>query len=133
MRLRKCAEALSCARDSVNFYILTMSTQVKREDNSIINFYAFNDGDIEKMKKIVKYLDPLSNIVFLDVESYYNQYLKNSINNTTGFTPYAGLRLILDKVLPFIDDVLYFDCDVAVRKNIEEMYESCLKGCCNQG
>lgn len=108
---------------NINWYILTM-------DIVLPNGRAFHgiDGWMEdKLRKIVKYLDKNSNITFINCAPYHKEYLSGGANEFTPFTPYAALRLIMDKALPQVNDILYFDCDVAVRQNFESMYYDCAK------
>lgn len=79
-----------------------------------------------KLKKIVAYLDPTSRICFYDVEKEYHEYLEGNANEWSNFTPYALLRLLADVCLPYIDHILYLDCDVAVTGDISDMYWSYL-------
>ena len=110
---------------NVNIYILSMNISVEDNFGKVKNYTALGESEVTEMESIVNYLDSNSNIVFVDAVPYYLEYLSESINNGSGFTPYASLRLILDKALPYLNEVLYFDCDVAVRKDISGLYEDC--------
>lgn len=106
---------------NINWYILTM-------DIGLPNGQAFrgiDEAQKNKLRKIVQYLDQNSNITFVDCAQYHKDFLAGGANEFSGFTPYAALRLIMDKALPYINDALYFDCDVAVRGNFETMYYDC--------
>lgn len=107
-----------------NIYILTGDISVidtkKRERK---DYYGLDDTCKRTLRRIVTYLDkPGSSICFIDAVPYYEEYLKDSINFKTGFTPYAGLRLIIDKAIPEIDDCLYLDCDTAIQGDISYVY-----------
>lgn len=106
---------------NVNWYILTMDIEL---DNGW-HYIGLHDWMKEKLKKIVTYLDPKSRITFIDCHDLYMTYLAGGPNDYSGFTPYTGLRLIIDKAIPYIQDALYIDCDVAARGNFESMYDSC--------
>lgn len=111
----------------VNIYIATMNISLfNKENNSRIDYYAVSEEQRQWLKKIVKYLDNSSNICFIDCESYYHDLIEGGINENTGFTPYASLRLLADKILPNINDILYLDADVAIQDNIESMYHQYL-------
>lgn len=110
---------------NINFYILTMDVDVQINEHQISSFSGINEIQKKKLQDIVTYLDKNSNIVFIDVLSLYEEYLADSVNADTPFTPYASLRLILDIVLPFVDDILYLDCDLGFCRNIEAMYNDC--------
>lgn len=105
----------------VNFYIFTMDVELDN-NGEVTVFKSLTDWQRNKLKKIVQYLDGgRSYITFIDTYEYYVKYLKGGANDFSGFTPYAGLRLIVDKVLPELDHILYLDCDVAVQGSLMEL------------
>lgn len=111
----------------VNIYIATMNISVYEKAIDGWKSYRCIDEDQRKwLIKIVKYLDPESEICFIDCEEYYHKYLEGGVNEDSGFTPYAAVRLMADEMLPDIDDVLYLDVDVAIQGNIEDMYRQYL-------
>lgn len=109
----------------INWYIFTMDISIEDPDGRVIVYEGLVEWQREKLTKIVHYLDKTSRITFIDAAPYYAKYLENSVNNLSTFTPYAALRLIIDVALPYLNDVLYFDCDVAVTDNFYSMYEEC--------
>ena len=113
---------------NVNIYIFTMNLFLHYKDGTETKFAGLTPWQVGKLRKIVRYLDKNSNICFIDVADEYMKYLSGSINEESGFTPYASLRLIADIVLPDVDHILYLDCDTAIQSNIEDMYMDCLKG-----
>jgi lipopolysaccharide biosynthesis glycosyltransferase len=109
----------------VNWYIFTMDIIFsKHGEEEEICYIGVTQEQKLKLRKIVQYLDPSSNITFINAAPYYAKYLAGSVNEFSNFTPYAALRLIADKALPHISHILYLDCDVAICENIEEMYFS---------
>lgn len=109
---------------NINWYILTMDITL---DNGQI-FNGLSEPMKDKLAKVVDYLDPSgSNIVFIDCQEAYDRHLRGGVNEYSNFTPYATLRLLMDKMLPRINDALYFDCDIAVRGSFEDMYAACRK------
>lgn len=110
---------------NINWYIFTMDIGLVDEESNAIEYCSITDYQKAKLKAIVNYLDPNSNITFIDAAPFYSKYLSGGPNEFTAFTPYAALRLIADVALPYVNDLLYFDCDVAVMKNFESMYENC--------
>ena len=109
---------------SINWYIFTMNITINTP-NGPIEYEGLTDWQRKKLTAIVNYLDKTSRITFIDAAPYYAQYLENSVNSLSTFTPYAALRLIIDVALPYLNEVLYFDCDVAVTGNFLSMYEEC--------
>lgn len=115
----------------VNIYIFTMECVIERQDGIGIHYMPLQDWQIKKLQAIVKYLGQgKSNLCIKDVHDLYMQYLDNSVNRETDFTPYTALRLLADLALPHVDHLWYFDCDIAITGNIENYYHSyILKDC----
>lgn len=89
---------------NVNIYVLTMNIDIENPETHMgTRYVSLNDWMKTKLRKIVRYLD-------------------NSINRYTSFSPFAGLRLCADVLLPYVDNLLYLDCDVAITGNIESFY-----------
>lgn len=109
----------------INWYIFTMDIVVATPSGETIVYEGLTEWQRKKLTSIVNYLDKTSRITFINAAPYYAEYLEQSVNNLSQFTPYASLRLIIDVALPYIDDVLYFDCDIAVTNNFESMYYEC--------
>lgn len=110
--------------ENVNIYVFTMDCTIENPESGCgFRYLGLQDWMKEKLTKIVKYLGKgHSQIIFKDVHEEYMEYLDNSVNRYTGFTPYTALRLLADKVLPHIHHLWYFDCDVAITGNIEGYY-----------
>lgn len=112
---------------NVNIFVFTMDIIVHNHDKTDTCYHALDDIQKNKLRKIVKYLDGNgSNICFINTAEYYHNYLEKSVNRETVFTPFAALRLLVDLILPELDDILYLDADTAIQSNIEDMYYSYL-------
>lgn len=117
---------------NVNFYIFTMDIEVDNKALQEIKVYkGLCDWHKSKLKKIVRYFDAHSNIVFIDTLEYYKKYLSGGHNEHSCFTPYATLRLIADKALPNVSHVLYLDCDTAVTGDISAVYNDYVQRDCH--
>lgn len=110
---------------NINFYVLSMDITQHASDG-VRSYIGLQDYQKEKLEKIVHYLDSRSKITFIDAAPFYQKYLEGGPNEFSNFTPYAPLRLCADVMLPYVDDLLYLDCDTAVCKNLESMYNDCL-------
>lgn len=115
----------------VNIYIFTMRIEIPYPDGYVKVYSGLNDWQKTKLKKIVKYLDSASQICFIDTLEFYKEYLDNSPNQFSAFTPFATLRLIADIALPHVNDVLYLDCDTAVTGDISHIYYEYVARDCN--
>lgn len=111
----------------VNIYIATMNITIyEKEMNAFHKYNTITKEHRDWLTRIVKYLDYNSEICFLDCEECYHNYLEGGVNEDTYFTPFASLRLLADKLIPDIDDLLYLDCDTAVQANLEPIYRQCI-------
>lgn len=108
----------------INWYVFTMDIELDIEGGRI-GYYGLQLDQKRKLYDIVKYFDPNSNIIFINALDLYKQHLSGSVNEYCNFTPYAALRLIADLALPYVDDLLYLDCDTATMSNFEGMYQQC--------
>lgn len=112
----------------LNIYIFTMDIDIQNNEiGQGMKFFGLNDWQKQKLEKIVRYLDSTSHITFKDVGNVYQVLLGGNPNEWSGFTPYAMLRLLADHVLPYIDHILYLDCDIAIQGDIISMYQEYLQ------
>ena len=111
-----------------------MECEINHQDGKYAYYAPLLDWQIDKLKKIVNYLGQgRANLCVKDVHDLYMEYLDNSVNRETGFTPFTALRLLADIALPYVDDLWYFDCDVAITGNIESYYHEYIRKNCEYG
>ena len=109
---------------NINWYILTMSVEVDDEATSTVTGYcAISEESQNWLKFMVHFMDKNSTITFIDTRELYDEFLSNSVNRTTSFTPYAALRLLIDMALPDLNRCLYLDADTIVQGSLQEMYD----------
>jgi lipopolysaccharide biosynthesis glycosyltransferase len=110
-----------------NIYIATMTIDLRCDEYGGRMIHAgLNDDQKLFIEKIVTYKDPTSRVVFVDGTDAYMEYLEGNPHEVCGFTPYTGLRLVADVMLPNVDHVLWLDCDLSIHDNIEPMYQDCI-------
>ena len=79
---------------NIRWHIFTMN--VTLSNNGVENVFAgLSEDDQKKLTKIVKYLDPNSEIAFYDVYRLYDKYLAKGPNVFHPLTPHASLRLLI--------------------------------------
>jgi len=106
----------------VTWHLLTMDVQVDHGDGTGVGYYGITEEDAVWLRKIVKFMDSRSELIRYDVRDAYEQYLAESVNRETCFTPYAALRLLADKVLN-VDRCFYLDADIIVQGDLRPPYE----------
>lgn len=108
---------------NVHWHILTMDCEVDHKEESTIRVYKAVPRDvIDFLNFMIHYMDPYSKLTVHDTLQPYKDHLENSVNACTGFSPYAGLRLLLDMLLPEEHAALYLDCDTLCQKDLGWMY-----------
>lgn len=117
---------------NVNFYIFTMDIELENKETGECYVYrGLTDWQKNKLKTIVNYFDKNSHIVIIDTKQYYLDYIQESPNKYSHFTPYATLRLLTDIILPNVHNLLYLDCDTAVMGDISNIYNDYTHRECN--
>lgn len=110
---------------SINWHIFTMDivvdTHIDDHTGYHIEYTKISIDDIRWLSFLIQYMDKHSNLVVHDVHDLYIEYLRDSVNHATDFTPYTSLRLLSDIVIPD-PDALYLDADIIVQDNIEDAY-----------
>lgn len=74
-------------------------------------------------------LHPASRVTLHDLGALFYEYLADSPNAATGYTPYALLRLLIDKVERLPARLLYLDTDTVATGDIAPLYAWEMEGC----
>lgn len=110
-------------QNPLKVFVFTMDLTSENE-----NWKPLNNKHLEVFNKIVKEKNSESEVVLIDVTTYYLENLKGNINEQNSYTPFAMIRLLADFVnMP--DKVLYLDTDVIAMKNIEELWNKNVENC----
>lgn len=109
--------ALKYTKRSLTVHILTA-------DLTNINpkFLPITSADVEPMKAVLEENDPKGRVVIHDLSEVFMQAFANGKNNTSGYTPYALLRLLLDNETS-LEKVVYLDADTMIVGDIAELYD----------
>jgi len=82
----------------------------------------------EQLISLVKSFNPKNEFTTIDCKEEYDSLMKGNKNEKSHYSPYASLRLLLDRFPYFKDDkVLYLDVDTMVNKDINEVFNVDLK------
>jgi len=98
-------------------FVLTMDLTEENRD-----FQEISDRCIEVLDKLYKETNSKSIVKKTDVKDKYLEFLSDSPNKETFYTPYALLRLLADRIDKIPDKVLYLDADVLCKGDISELY-----------
>ena len=109
--------------DHVRWHILTMDCEVDYTEQHVIRgFKAISKDQADWLTYMVRFMDVDSTVEVHDMAAIHEQYFARAVNNTSNFTPYAALRLALDRI-PEIPHCLYLDADIIVQENLIFMYD----------
>ena len=104
-------------KEDIHCYIYTANlTRIKPAYTSI------SDDNIEFLNIVIKTKNENNIVQKVDVTEIYEKELGKCINENTGYTPYAMLRLLADLVPNMPDKLLYLDIDMMAAGDISELY-----------
>lgn len=110
-----------CKRDpinKINIYVLTMDfTELNKLYTPLLK------SDVEDIQKVVRFYNKNANVILLDKISALEEAREFFIKNSNSYTPYALLRLFIDKIKGLPDKILYLDCDMMVNKPLDELFD----------
>ncbi len=107
----------------LHVYLLTMDLSEQNE-----KFTAISDGQCNFLESVLRENDPGTTVTRLDIGDLYRETLQGSPNAMSDYTPYALLRLLLDR-LPVPDRVLYLDADTVAAADIRPLWETDITDC----
>ncbi len=75
------------------------------------------------LNREIQRIDPDTRVILHDVKGAYEKHLRESVNDSSEFTPYAALRLLFFEVFKEsgIGRLLYLDCDTIICGDIREI------------
>ena len=103
----------------LDIYVMTMDLSAENP-----NFLPFSDEQMEIIDTVIKRKNEKSRVTKLDVTKEYVELLSKGKNHQNGYTPYATIRLLLDKCnnVEIPDKLIYLDIDTMCISNIEQLY-----------
>lgn len=107
----------------VHAYILTMDLS---EQNA--RFTPVTERQRAFLASVLCEKNEKSRVFLLDVGALYRETLYTSPNAKSAYTPYAMLRLLLDR-LPVPTKLLYLDADTLVTGDIDPLWETDVSDC----
>ncbi len=104
-------------KEEINCYILTMDASRLNKE-----YICMTDEQIDFLNYVVKYKNPESKVIKIDVTEIYEREFLNCANEKAYCTPYTLLRLFADLIPDIPDKILYLDIDIMVGKDISTLY-----------
>ena len=106
------------ARKPIVAYILTADIKTRRK-----SFKAFQNEQAERIENILKKYNPCNRVVVKDVKTLFDSLFGKSVNVSSGYTPYAFMRLLLDKMDDMPSMLLYMDTDTIAMKDVDSIFD----------
>lgn len=122
---------MTCLLSIEKYYKGEIIAYIYTMDVSHLNpkFTPIADDQVVFIDKMLKDTNPNSRAIKVDVTDLYKQEIGGSPNEKSVYTPYAQLRLLVDKVKGMPDDkLLYLDIDLMFNDNVMKLYDINLEG-----
>ncbi len=104
--------------EPVNVYILSANLTELHQD-----YIPISEKDINILNNVVKSKNTKSKVTLILLENEFKNWISESKNRLSVYTPYAFLRLFADKLnLP--NKIIYLDTDIMVNGDISELYNT---------
>ncbi len=107
---------ISHTKSKVDIYVLSLDLSYLNDE-----YKSISKADIDLLTKQVKQVNPQSSVTLIDVRQQFDKHLKHSKNLVNRYTPYALLRLLIDKLDMMPDKVIYLDVDTIVNRDLSEL------------
>ena len=126
IRLGLTMSVISVAKNTpgpISFFIVTAGLSHKGKTYTPISpEYA------KRLDDCVKKHSKENSVTLVDASKHFES-IKLSKNAGTRFTPLCMLRLFADEISAIPEKILYLDCDVICRKNLQPLYQTNVENC----
>lgn len=116
---------LSCDDNYAKYAgVVVASVLVNADKDDFLNIYILDGGISNEHKNEILSLKSIKNceINFVHIDdSMFSEYAK--INTHSYITIATYYRLKLSSLLPNVDRIIYFDCDMVVNSSLKELFE----------
>lgn len=122
---------ISCDNNYAKYAgIVITSVLANASDDDSLSFYILDGGidneNIEKILSLKKIKECNINFIQID-ESIFEDFKKLTTHKYISVAAY--FRLKLPSLLPNIDKIIYFDCDVIVNTSLRNLYNTVMNDC----
>ena len=105
-------------KSPLNVYILTASlTDLNPE------YTPITKNQVATLENIIKQANPNNSINLIVIGNEFNDWVLNSSNKLSTYTPFAFLRLFADKIKELPEKIIYLDTDIMINGNIQELFD----------
>lgn len=104
-------------RETLNVYLLTSNLSELNED-----YLPFSDMQIAILKEVLNRYNPNNRLTVIELKNKFKMWVQQNLNKENFYTPYAMLRLFADKVKELPNKVIYLDCDIMAKQDINRLF-----------
>lgn len=106
------------SKKPLNIFILTADLQKYNP-----NYQPITQDDVVFLNKILKQENINSNATLIALDENFENWIMNSANKLSSYTPFAFLRLFADKIdIP--NKIIYLDTDIMLNGDISELFNT---------
>ena len=105
-------------KDPLNVYILSADVRELNPD-----YRPISEENCAFLDSILKHVNPNSKVNLILLEDEFKNWIINSQNKLSVYTPYTFLRLFADKIAGLPEKIIYLDTDMMFNGNIKELFD----------
>ena len=105
-------------KDPLNVYILSADVRELNPD-----YRPISEENRAFLNSILKHANPNSKVNLILLEDEFKNWIINSQNKLSVYTPYTFLRLFADKIAGLPEKIIYLDTDMMFNGNIKELFD----------
>lgn len=105
-------------KDPLNVYILSADVRELNPD-----YRPISEENRAFLDSILKRVNPNSKVNLILLEDEFKNWIINSQNKLSVYTPYTFLRLFADKIAGLPEKIIYLDTDMMFNGNIKELFD----------
>jgi lipopolysaccharide biosynthesis glycosyltransferase len=102
---------------AISVYILTADVTELNEE-----YKPITKNQAQALKSVLRSKNPNSNVFLIQLNKDFNDWITNSSNKLSSYTPFAFLRLFADKIETLPEKIIYLDTDIMLNGNIEDLF-----------
>jgi len=104
-------------KQALNVFILSANISNLNE-----SYIPLTNNHLDILNKIVKETNPNSTVSLILLDDNFNNWIMQSKNKLSSYTPFAFLRLFADQIEDLPNKLIYLDTDIMINGNIEELF-----------
>lgn len=105
-------------KETLNVYILTADVTNLNEE-----YKPIPQSDADFLQDYLQKYNPQNQVHLITLGQDFNDWVSNSKNKISVYTPFAFLRLFADKIEELPNKIIYLDTDMMINGDIKELFD----------